>query len=370
MKIIIPKHVLMGPLQKVAKAASKQSGIPILSGVYLRSDKRGLTLIGTDMDFGVETFIIPDKFSQFREGAVVIAAKEFVEIIKKMPDTEIQIEVKEDYRVHIKAGKASLNIGGMNGDEYPDFKSVPVDNALTLKGIDFKSLIQKTTFAAVTKLDRPELGGVSIQFTPNKIQFTAASPARAARTHATTDGDFTAATLINARTLEEISSLIYDNEDIKLSLSREQFKVESYDYTIHCRTLLFSYKDIASGLTIAKSAILKVDRKSCINAIEIVQLTSDSISEGGSSIRIEATENELIFKGSGDFGNSEDSIEMVMQGKPFSVSTNSKNLLETLKVIDHKDVEIRFSNRTSPLIIQGAEDEPGIYAILPYRTVD
>lgn len=370
MKIIIAKNILIDPLQKVAKAASKNTAIQILTGIYIKADKRGLTLIGSELDITIQTFIPLEKFKIERNGEIVIAAKALIDIIKKLPDKDITIEVTHDFRVELTSGKAKLDIGGLDPEEYPNYNAVKTDHETTIDGAMFRNLINKTAFAVYKKEDNAQYTGVFIQFLNNKIQFTAADKARVARAYCETESEFEAEVLISGKTLAEIESLICDNDEVKLCISQNQFTVETYDYIAHCRVMAFKYPDLGNLLAKESSCKVILQRKSFIDSIELVQLTANSLSEGGAAIRIQADPEGINLSSAGDFGKSSYSIEAIqVEGKPFIVSTNSRNLLEALRVIDHKDVEIKFSSNMEPVVIYGCDEEKSAYIVFPYRAV-
>ena len=60
--------------------------------------KKALTLIGSDMDVSIETKVEADVIE---EGNIVIDAKIFGEIIRKLPNSEVKIETIENNIIQI-----------------------------------------------------------------------------------------------------------------------------------------------------------------------------------------------------------------------------------------------------------------------------
>ena len=95
MKIRILKHELNESIQHVSKAISSRTTIPILTGIKLEVNFQGMTLTASDTDISIQAFIpAEDHDKQIvqieRPGSVVLPAKFFVEIIKKLPSFRVK----------------------------------------------------------------------------------------------------------------------------------------------------------------------------------------------------------------------------------------------------------------------------------------
>ena len=92
MKFIIKKNVLLENLLNTSKAISSKNLIPILTGIKFDLNENGLYLSASDSDISIRTFIDKSKISEIIQiGSVVISGKYIVEIIRKLPDTDITI---------------------------------------------------------------------------------------------------------------------------------------------------------------------------------------------------------------------------------------------------------------------------------------
>lgn len=95
--IVNHKHFTQA-LSDVSKAISTKAIIPILSGIKITADQSGITLIASNSNIFIEKFIpsaIDDEqiTTILQAGTIVVPAKYFIEIIKKMP-SDIVIKVR------------------------------------------------------------------------------------------------------------------------------------------------------------------------------------------------------------------------------------------------------------------------------------
>ncbi|PGT75901.1 hypothetical protein COD86_08485 [Bacillus cereus] len=87
--IVNHKHFTQA-LSEVSKAVSTKAIIPILSGIKITADQSGITLIASNSNIFIEKFIPSsnedDQITTIvKAGTIVVPAKYFIEIIKKMP---------------------------------------------------------------------------------------------------------------------------------------------------------------------------------------------------------------------------------------------------------------------------------------------
>ena len=90
MKFSCSQQTLSKSLNIVSKAVTARTTIPILKGILLKVNSDGtLTMSASDLDLGIEkTFEVENS----EEGEIVVQAKLFGDIIRKLPNDVITIE--------------------------------------------------------------------------------------------------------------------------------------------------------------------------------------------------------------------------------------------------------------------------------------
>src|SRR4051795_11322226 len=99
MRFIIQRDYLVQSVQDVMKAVTSRTTIPILTGIKIVASEEGVTLTGSDSDVSIESFIPKeengDEIVEIKQpGAIVLQAKFFSEIVKKLPTDTVEIEVQ------------------------------------------------------------------------------------------------------------------------------------------------------------------------------------------------------------------------------------------------------------------------------------
>ena len=104
MKLTIKKELLQDALNKVSKAISTKNLIPVLAGVRFELTKKKLILTASDNDITIQTFIACDNSEDIdvkEEGSILIQGKYILDIVRKIPDKYINIEVIDELKILI-----------------------------------------------------------------------------------------------------------------------------------------------------------------------------------------------------------------------------------------------------------------------------
>ena len=164
MKFVIQRDQLISSVQDVMKAISSRTVIPILTGMKIEAKESGITLTGSDSDISIESFIPAEEngnvnVEQIEAGSIVLQAKYFPDIVRKLPEKTVEIESDENLKVTIRSGKAEFNLNGQDAEEYPQLPKLQTDDSFELPIDLLKSLIKQTVFAVSTMETRPILTG-------------------------------------------------------------------------------------------------------------------------------------------------------------------------------------------------------------------
>ena len=94
MKWTIEKNVILEALNNVTKALSQRTTIPVLNGIVFDVNENGMELLASDSELTIKVLIPHENIKMLEgKGRVIIQSKYLLEIIKKMPNSDINIEV-------------------------------------------------------------------------------------------------------------------------------------------------------------------------------------------------------------------------------------------------------------------------------------
>ena len=109
MKLICSKNLLNDAISMAQKAIATRSTLPILDGLLFEADGDTLIITGYDLETGIECTVDTDVI---RPGKVVVNSKMIGDIIRKLPEEIINIEVDDNYQLadgYLKIKRADLD---------------------------------------------------------------------------------------------------------------------------------------------------------------------------------------------------------------------------------------------------------------------
>ena len=118
MRFIIQRDHLVQSVQDVMKAITSRTTIPILTGIKIVASEEGVTLTGSDSDISIESFIPEEEDDKEiieikQTGSIVLQARFFSEMVKKLPTDFVEIEVQNHLQTVIRSGKSEFNLIGL-----------------------------------------------------------------------------------------------------------------------------------------------------------------------------------------------------------------------------------------------------------------
>src|SRR5512139_3015844 len=145
MKLKIKKDEILKGLQRIQGVVDKKNTMPILSNMLLVADSKGVEIMATDLEIGLR-----GRYSAEVEktGAVTVSAKKMFEIVRELPEENLQIRVEDGSWVKITSGRSHFKLVGLPKDEYPNMPDVAEEGMITIAGDALRDMIRKTLYAA------------------------------------------------------------------------------------------------------------------------------------------------------------------------------------------------------------------------------
>jgi len=379
MKLTVSKQLLSEAIQNVSKAISGKSPLPILNGIKIDADSAGMTLTASDTEISIKAFIPPQEEEEttiqlIEPGSVVLPAKFFTEIIKKLPSNQVEIEVSSLFQTVIRSGSSEIQMIGLDPEEYPELPTVENKQTISLSSDLLKQLIHQTTFAVSTNETTPILTGVLWMIRDGQFKWVACDRHRLAQaeTPMQLSGEALPQIVIAGKTLNELAKIIPDQNilvEIVLSDNQVLFKLDRLLF--FSRILDGTYPDTSKLIPDRFQTEIIVNTKELADAIDRAYLLSRE--EKTNIVRLVMNEDQTIeiSSGSSELGNLKETIRLEsISGELLKIAFNSKYMLDALKVMDSDTIKIGFTGSMSPIIIKPNDGSSQLQLILPYRTVN
>ena len=370
MKIKIKKDLLLEHLNKVSKALSTKNLVPALAGIKFDLKKDGLTLTASDNDITIETFIPQNKDMTIDDvGTIIIYGKYILDIVRKIEDENINLEVFDDSKIIISTEKSEYNLNGINKKDYPNINLEENKNPIVIDTKDFKKMVNQTTFATSQDESRPQLTGVNFKIVKDEIECNATDSYRLARKiiKINQDSDEVYNIIVPSRNLIELAKII-DEEKVELHIFNNKILFKSGNTLFQSRLINGSYPNTANLLP--KDSLLKVfvNINELYNVIDRVSiLTSD---KEKNIVNLETKGNELIMRSNSvEIGRVEEKMNINKDNdKEINISFSAKYMMEALKTFEGENATINFVGEVNPIIIKDDKEDNLIQLVLPIRT--
>ena len=179
-------------------------------------------------------------------GAIVLQAKFFSEIVKKLPTDHVEIEVQNHLQTVIRSGKSEFNLIGLDADEYPHLPQIEEENVFRIPTDLLKAMIQQTVFAVSTSETRPILTGVNWNIENDQLNCIATDShrlaLRKAKIEMNTDASYNV--VIPGKSLNELSKILADNNElIEIVITENQVLFKAKHLLFFSRLLEGNYPD-------------------------------------------------------------------------------------------------------------------------------
>ncbi len=375
MQISITKDMLMNALQRVLKAVSANCPIPVLTGIHIQAEADGLVLTTSNASMTIQ-YKIPSFSSGLairRSGSLVVPARYFGEIIRRLDAGCIDLEEREHLILTVTAGSSRIRLCGMDAAGFPSVRHEATGSVRTYRmnsGL-LKSSIGQVAPAASTSETRPVLTGVSLKCHDYAIKFAATDgvrfASRALPMDLSADGGIHA--VVPAKNLHEIAKMLdEENETTEIEVDANQIRFRTKSLLV--QSVLIGGEFPSVHIPEAFITEMIIEKTVLLRAVERVLVLA-----GANAVKLAAAGGSLDVRSStAEIGDVHDEVPLKeMHGEPhFSISLNGRFVADMLRCIESEDVTLRYAGKMSPVVLLPADEASSstLFLITPIRTAD
>lgn len=374
MKFTIKKELLLDALIKVSKAISTKNLIPVLAGIKFELKKKKLTLTASDNDITIQTIIenvSDDEFKIENEGSIIIQGKYILDIVRKLPDEYINIEVIDELKILIFTENSEFNLNGISESEYPSLSLAESKKKIDIKAGTLKEIIYQTAFASSNEESKPVLTGINFNIVGNILECNSTDSYRLARKIVNLDkaSEENYNIVIPSRNLLEFTKILSDDDEIvELHVSNNKILFKTGNLKFESRLINGTYPNTSNLLPEESFLVIHTNLNDLYNVIDRVSiLTSD---KEKNIVTLETNGNYIILKSSSlEIGRVEEKMEIEKnKDEDIKISFSAKYMMEALRSFSTETVDLHFVGEIKPILIKSTEDESLTQLVLPIRT--
>lgn len=378
MQFSIKRSLFIKNLNDVQRAISSKTTIPILTGLKLVLTEAGLMLTGSDADISIEAFISADDEKNELEvgstGSIVLPARFFGEIVKKLPEDTLTLEVKDNFQTELRSGPAAFTINGLDANNYPNLPVIDTDKQVVLDAAVLKQLIAQTVIAVSNQESRPILTGIHLVLANQELLAVATDSHRLSqrKIQLDIDADIHYDVIIPGKSLVELSRTLGDDvENVEMRIAENQVLFVAGTTSFYSRLLEGNYPETSRLIPTRSSTQVEFNAPQLLSAIERASLLSHESHNNVVKLALDPATNKVtIYGNSPDVGNVEESLNgQNLSGEELEISFNPDYMKDALRSFGQTEIRVAFTSALRPFTLVPTEDaDHFIQLITPVRT--
>lgn len=378
MKFTINRPAFINQLNNVLRAISSKTTIPILTGLKMVVTDHSVILTGSDADITIESALDASDSSYGlsieEPGAIVLPARFFNEVIKKLPDKQATIEVFNGLQVRITSGTAEFTINGQDANNYPHLPEVESENTVELASDMLREVIDQTRIAVSKQESRPILTGIHVTLNNGILTAVATDSHRLAQRKVelpeTADRDFDI--VLPGASMTELAKMIVDEKDgVKMQITENQALFIFGNTHFYSRLLEGNYPETSRLIPESSDTRLEITASDLLASIERASLLSHESRNNVVKLSVNPENKIATVSGtSADVGNVEEEINAdQIVGNPLEISFNPDYMRDALKSFGQTKILISFTTALRPFTLVPTEEKANfVQLITPVRT--
>jgi DNA polymerase-3 subunit beta len=319
MRLKTNKAKLSTAVSQLQSIVPPKSTIPILSNILFDLEGDKLQLKVTDLDVSMTSYIDVDILDS---GSITVPARVFSEIVKELPDYELEITATEN-RMEIKCGAGIYKLSGFSAEDFPKLPDIHPGRQIKVNAQSFYKMIKKVLFAVSKDETRPALNGVLWHTSEEGLNLVATDGHRLAK------------------------------------VTRKDVKITGYKEDI-----IIPPKENDKLLLVEKDLLQAAVRRVSILSNALTRQVKFAIKHD--SLELSATNYDFG-------GEAKESLKVSYSDEEMDIGYNALYILDVVKQIDDEEVRFELSNPTTAVVIKPqktSENESSLFLIMPLRLVE
>jgi DNA polymerase III subunit beta len=405
---------LIHALNFANSVVEKRNILAELSHIKLIASKEGLQIIATDMDL---TLLQKVPAQIFEDGYSVVPSGMFTDIVRKIPDKEINL--KQDLgkeQLEIIGKNCSFSLSTLPLNKFPSFEDMSPEGSFDITCKEFVKIIEHTQCSMSTEETRYNLNGIYLHSrkgniaaaatdghrlsvalsAPSDIQLNSlscrqdefkgeAAERTLVREHSRDPQNSLVNSLMNdavpkefgvilpRKTVQELLKITKNPHNIdsqlKIDIGINKSRFLCNNITMISKLIDGTFPEYDNFIPGDNSNILKINGKVLSDVIDRVSTVTI---EKFKAVKITLSEKSVEITASGqDLGSAKEFINcdssITYSGTEMSIGFNPRYLLDVLSAAKQENIEIHFKDPSSPALIKISQSPDDSFVIMPVK---
>lgn len=370
MKLKIKKDEILKGLQRIQGVVDKKNTMPILSNMLLVADGKGIEIVATDLEIGLRGRY---EAEVEKPGAVTVSAKKMFEIVRELPEENIQIRVEESNWVRIVSGRSQFKLVGLPKEEYPSLPDVAEEGMITIAGEALREMIKKTLYAAGENDARYVLNGLFVHLSQGKgglnVRIVGTDGHRLSMIDRVVDAKHKEeSVIIPKKAMLELRRLLEEDESqegFQIGFSKNHALFKRGDLVMVSKLIDGNYPNYQQVLPTQNTKLVTVSKDLITHAVKRVSILSK---EKNNAVKLQLEKNQLMLSTNNpEVGEANEEIAIDYKGDSLSIGFNSRYLMDVLTAMEGENITLELNDALSPCLIKEAGNDSYKCVVMPMR---
>lgn len=375
MNFEIKTEIFLHYLLQIQRILPQKTFFPIYYSIKLETKGNILFLEVSNINVAVRIKIEEPSLKIKQEGTLLVSGKYFIDIIKKINFSTIQLASMENQFLVIKTDSSEYKLKIMDLSNFPTINfDFDIKKCFEIKSDLFKKIIKETNITASKDKQKIILTGVNLNYQNHFLTSSATDSFHFSQKKIELNLNYPDFNIvIPSKSLEELLKLLEQKKEtnLKIFINERKFFL--------CTNYLFFQTSLLEGEypcipNIQKNNFpffFKLNKDILVKSLERVSLflpKEGSFLNNRVNLRILKNKKIEISSYSEEIGKALEEIFLLEQNisEEVHVSFNVKYLEEILKVFSVNEIKFFYENSFKPFLIS-SEEEPNLsYLIIPF----
>lgn len=373
MKIQLNQQELNAALSLASRAVPSRPTHPVLANILFNADAETQTISLTSFDLALGINCWFDA-TVHESGTTTLPAKLLGDIVSKLPNIPVDIEVSEEHRATLSSPSGKYQVHGVDPEEFAQLPEIAapcieLPSALLLEGI------RSTLFAASPDEHKQVLTGIHLTVSEYSVEFASTDGHRLAVATIELPDESKVESFeltIPARSLGELARAISTQSDLDtvgIRYDRGGVEFVAGDVRISSRILDGQYPAYRQLIPTNFGTQLTVDRRSLLSTLERISVLSGQ--RATNLIQFEL-DNQVLSVSAAvqDVGSSKETLEVQVIGDGLAIAFNCKYLMDSIRHLGTDEVQLQMNTPTSPVVVTPLGGDKVTHLVMPVQVRD
>jgi len=328
---------------------------PILSNVKMEVKKESLDIFATDLDTSLLYSTNLCKTEQ--PGVIIVPAKTLFSVMGEIKGKTVFR--KEESRIKIEHDKGYFYLPLMEEEDFPSKPVITEEETYEVNTKELEEIIDKLVFIVPEDSSKRKMSGMLWEYQNQNLKLVATDSFSLGYKDIKVNlGEKSFKIVVPPKILKQLST--FNAQRIKIGVNESRIYFLGEQFTLVSNLIKVDFPNYKTVISEKSDNILSLDREAFLNSLKRVSVFSN---DRPRTVNLNLGES-LTVEVFSEIGESREKLDGTYKGKEINIALSSNYLIDFLRKIKSKNVNLSFEAKNKPITIEG-EDKEIFYLLMP-----